>query len=175
MSPRTSGMLKRNIWYQPFLSLTSLPHRLQACDSALNKGCADGSRSLQGGQAVSPEPVEQSPVQQAPAGKPTSGQPKFRGKKCAVEGCQKLSQGRTVFCASHGGGRRCQSEGCKKIAQGSTQFCAAHGGGRRCQAEGCSKSAAGATSFCKVAVSSLVPASWERARHVDVCWGGAEG
>lgn len=85
----------------------------------------------------------------------TSSKTRQRGKprKCQHnEGglCTKLSQGRTPFCARHGGGRRCETRDCGKLAQGSTPFCAAHGGGRRCQhAGGCGKSAAGSTQFCK--------------------------
>mmetsp|Transcript_35714 Transcript_35714/g.68506 ORF Transcript_35714/g.68506 Transcript_35714/m.68506 type:complete len:837 (+) Transcript_35714:265-2775(+) len=82
------------------------------------------------------------PVQQKPA--------KAKPRTCQhASGCPKLAQGRTMFCANHGGGRRCEMAGCPKLAQGSTSFCASHGGGRRCQHEDCIKSAAGATQFCK--------------------------
>jgi len=46
-------------------------------------------------------------------------------------GCEKVSRGRTQFCAAHGGGVRCKLAGCNRVAIGKVQLCRAHGGGAR--------------------------------------------
>lgn len=53
------------------------------------------------------------------------------GKKCSYTGCEKVSRGRTNFCAAHGGGVRCKLAGCNRVAIGKVQLCRAHGGGAR--------------------------------------------
>jgi len=69
------------------------------------------------------------------------------GKRCEFTNCTKAARGSTRFCISHGGGRRCKFLGCTKGARGAN-FCSSHGGGKRCQKPGCSKGALGRTSFC---------------------------
>jgi hypothetical protein len=93
-------------------------------------------------------------------------------KRCQYpEGCQKRTQGSTMFCVSHGGGKRCQyPEGCDKSAGGRTMFCRAHGGGRRCQyPDGCGKGAEGTTKSC------IAHGGGKRCQYPDGCGKGAEG
>lgn len=61
------------------------------------------------------------------------------GKKCQIDGCQKISVSRGL-CRGHGGGRRCQYSGCTKGAQSRSDFCWAHGGGQRCEVKNCMRS-----------------------------------
>ena len=49
-------------------------------------------------------------------------------KRCKYDGCKSITQGKTDFCASHGGGERCKEDGCKSSSQGKTDFCISHGG-----------------------------------------------
>ena len=72
-----------------------------------------------------------------------------RGKRCSEDGCEKLAQGKTEKCKSHGGGKRCNENGCDKLAQGKTEKCKSHGGGKRCNEDGCDKLAQGKTEKCK--------------------------
>lgn len=36
------------------------------------------------------------------------------------------------YCVFHGGGRRCKVDGCERLARGATDHCVCHGGGTRC-------------------------------------------
>ncbi len=73
------------------------------------------------------------------------------GNRCGMKGCDKsaLRVGRKGFCAGHGGGNRCGMKDCDKSALGRTGLCAGHGGGNRCGMKDCDKSALGRTGFCK--------------------------
>uniref|UniRef100_A0ACD6AJT5 Uncharacterized protein n=1 Tax=Avena sativa TaxID=4498 RepID=A0ACD6AJT5_AVESA len=73
-------------------------------------------------------------------------------KACMVEGCTKGAHGGTPLCIGHGGGKRCSVAGCSNAAcgssQGRTDCCVRHGGGKRCKHDGCGKGAQGNTDFC---------------------------
>ena len=49
------------------------------------------------------------------------------GRKCTVDGCQKVSRGRTANCAAHGGGARCVRADCQRAAMGKSNLCRLHG------------------------------------------------
>ena len=42
-----------------------------------------------------------------------------------MPGCDKSAQSSTKFCVKHGGGKKCQHPGCEKVSRGRTLYCAA--------------------------------------------------
>jgi len=86
-------------------------------------------------------------------GKITQGKTDFcishgGGKICIEDGCKNATRGKTDFCISHGGGKRCIENGCKNGAQSKTEFCKKHGGGNRCKYDGCKRSARSKSNLC---------------------------
>eukprot|EP00924_Labyrinthula_sp_SR-Ha-C_P013545 snap_masked-scaffold_5-processed-gene-6.4-mRNA-1 protein AED:0.14 eAED:0.14 QI:0/-1/0/1/-1/1/1/0/172 len=74
--------------------------------------------------------------------------PVQRRRTCLVPSCEKMSQGTTGFCYSHGGGYRCSRPGCNKAARDKSRLCISHGGGKKCLHPGCRSSARGKTKRC---------------------------
>lgn len=69
------------------------------------------------------------------------------GRRCEVQGCSRVIQGKGRKCKSHGGGTKCSVESCVKKSVG-RGFCYEHGGGKRCRVEGCNEPAIRSKLYC---------------------------
>ena len=89
-----------------------------------------------------------------------------------VQGMQTHAPGLSAgggLCVAHGGGRRCTVEGCDKLDKGGGT-CRAHGGARRCQVDGCNKLDKGVPHITGPSALTLRgPLSWGAPPHFGAC------
>mmetsp|Transcript_5813 Transcript_5813/g.6702 ORF Transcript_5813/g.6702 Transcript_5813/m.6702 type:complete len:273 (+) Transcript_5813:297-1115(+) len=106
-----------------------------------------------GNSSATVRQVSRSSTVSSSSKRPLSHQPEKKARKrkrkvCQHEGCSKVSQGKTPFCLSHGGGYRCKWKGCSNGARGKSGFCITHGGGKLCKHKGCKTAARGQSNLC---------------------------
>eukprot|EP00510_Aplanochytrium_minuta_P000630 CAMPEP_0184017510 /NCGR_PEP_ID=MMETSP0954-20121128/7578_1 /TAXON_ID=627963 /ORGANISM="Aplanochytrium sp, Strain PBS07" /LENGTH=267 /DNA_ID=CAMNT_0026298757 /DNA_START=198 /DNA_END=1002 /DNA_ORIENTATION=- len=105
-----------------------------------------------GNSSATVRQVSRSSTVSSSSKRPLSHQPEKKARKrkrkvCQHEGCSKVSQGKTPFCLSHGGGYRCKWKGCSNGARGKSGFCITHGGGKLCKHKGCKTAAGGSLTY----------------------------